>query len=324
MKKYLFLSVFVSASCLSGLTQTSSQTKTAAFLNNIGNFRQFYGHLNYPTAEANDLATDDNIYGSTNKLSSVSDSSAIPRKNSLSTLSLQGFGFTIPEDATIGNISVRIRRFATGRSATVGDHTLSLMQRFDCNAGICRYGKFLTYLDDYAGKIYPSVETELVVSQDGSGIDGGFFHNEPYQWTPAIVNHPFFGVRIDNYAPIGRGPVTIFYDLVEVTIEYSQTVTISGRSPVATEIKPLKESIVYPNPFTTKTNIQFTAAESGNAVVELYSVTGAKVRSLFSGNVVRGQVYNVAVGDAQLPKGIYVFRISNGKQKQTGRIIKSE
>ena len=39
--------------------------------------------------------------------------------------------------------------------------------------------------------------------------------------TPAIVNHQYFGVRIDSYPPSGKGSVAINYDLVEVTVQYS-------------------------------------------------------------------------------------------------------
>jgi hypothetical protein len=48
-----------------------------------------------------------------------------------------------------------------------------------------------------------------------------------------------------------------------------------------------------------------------------------KIRTLFSRNVIPGQVYNASFGDA-LPKGIYVYNISNGKQKYSGKIIKLE
>jgi hypothetical protein len=139
-----------------------------------------------------------------------------------------------------------------------------------------------------------------------------------------MVNAITFGVRIDNYPPIGKGSVQVCYDMVTVTVEYSQPATKVGRSSVAVEVKPLKEPIIYPNPFTTKSNIQFTAAESGNAVVELYNITGTKIRTLFSANVIQGQTYNVAAGDTRLPNGVYVYMIRNGNQKQTGKIIRME
>jgi hypothetical protein len=179
--------------------------------------------------------------------------------------------------------------------------------------------------DAYLGNVYPDIETEYDFSQSGSGNDGGFNHDEAYQWTPAMVNHQYFGVRIDSYLLEGRGSVTVSYDLVNVTVEYSVPEAGTRKSPdAAREIKPLKEPIVYPNPFTSKSNIQFTAAETGSAAVELYNITGVKIRTLFSANVIQGQTYNVAAGDAQLPTGVYVYMIRNGKQKHTGRIIKLE
>ena len=327
MRKYLFLVAMLSAYCLSGFAQ--SQTRTATFLNNLNQFQQVFGNQNYPRALPQDVAVDDNIYTCSSKLTAVKDSASSFRSNSVSVLALQGFGFTIPDDATIENIAVKVRRFKKGRPS-VGDAILSVMQRFEGGPGTpSRYGVFWTYADDeeleYPGRIYPATETEYLFSQSGSGNNGGFNHNQAYQWTPAIVNQTTFGVKIDNYPPIGKGSVSICYDLVEVTVEYSIPEVRTRKSPdAAREAKPLKEPIVYPNPFTSKSNIQFTAAETGSAVVELYNITGVKIRTLFSGNVIQGQIYNVAAGDAQLPKGVYVYMIRNGKQKHTGRIIKLE
>lgn len=324
MRKHLFLLVLLSATCLFALTQPPPQTKTATYLNNLTLFRDVFGDQNYPKAVAEDLSNDDNIYGCSSKLVAIRDSAQSFRSNSVSSLALQGFGFTIPDDATIQNISVRIRRFKDGRPP-VGDFILSLMQRYQAVADTpSHYGRFWTYLDDYPGKIYPDTEEEFTFSQSGSGNNGGFNHDETYQWTPGMVNHVRFGVRIENFPPVGHGSVAICYDLVEVTVQYTQPLTIAGRSAVATEARLLKEPIIYPNPFKAKTNIQFTAAESGHAVVELYDVNGAKISTLFSGSVTQGQVYTVVAGDARLSKGIYIYRISNGTQKQTGRISKLE
>jgi hypothetical protein len=325
MRKYLFLVVILSGYYLSGFAQTSSQTRTAAFLNNLNSFRQVYGDQNYPKATAEDVAADDGIYAYTSKLIGINDSAASFTSNSVSSLALQGFGFTIPDDATIVNIAVRVRRFKKGKPP-VGDYFVSVIQSYsgDPTNGVSVYGVMWRNGDVYPGNHYPNTETEYIFPQSGSGANGGYNHSQSYQWTPAMINLPYFGVRIDNYPPIGRGTVVIYYDLVEITVEYSLLAAGSRKLPDTKEMKPLKDPIVYPNPFTTKTNIQFIATESGNAVVELYNMSGAKIRTLFSGNVIQGQVYNVIAGDAQLPKGIYVYMISNGKQKHTGRILKLE
>lgn len=202
----------------------SNQTRTATYLNNLNNFQQVYGDQNYPQANAQHVAADDNIYTASSKLNAVRDSTSSFTSNSVSSLALQGFGFSIPGDATIENITVRVRRFKIGRPS-IGDAVLSVMRRYNCDAGEpCRYGVYWTYRDTYSGKIYPDTETEYSFSQSGSGNNGGMNHNQAYQWTPAMVNHQYFGVRIDNFPPIGKGTVRIFYDLVEVTVAYSQPI----------------------------------------------------------------------------------------------------
>jgi hypothetical protein len=315
MKKHLLFAAILSLNCLSAFSQTSFQTRTATYLNNLNNFQDVYVNA-YPNANAQDVAVDDGIYAYSNKLTA---------QRSYASLALQGFGFTIPDGAIIENIAVKVRRFKKGGPA-IKDYFVSVMQSYSGSPtnGVSNYGFMWRNGDVYPGNYYPDTETEYIFSQSGSGNNGGYNHNQAYQWTPAMVNVPYFGVRVDVYPPEGKGTVVVYYDLVEITVEYSQPVTIVSKSPAISESKQLKEPIVFPNPFTTKTNIQFTAIESGNAVVELYNITGAKIHTLFSGVVDEGQVYNVTVGDAQLSKGIYVYIIRNGKQKQTGRIIKLE
>lgn len=323
MRKHLFLLVLLSATFCFAFTQPLHQTRTATYLNNLNNFRDVFGDQGYPRATAADLAVDDNIYGCTRKLRALRDSAAFGTYNSFSSLALQGFGFTIPDGSTIDSIALRVRRFKDGRPP-IGDHVVSLMQRFQSRPDTpAQYGVFWSSLDDYPGKLYPDIETEYVFSQKGGGTNGGYFHDETYQWTPAIVNHLYFGVRIDTYAAIGRGTVEVCYDLVDITVYYSPPAA-AAKLPLTLEISALKKPIVFPNPFTTKTNIQFTAAESGKTVVELYDINGAKVRTLFSGNVVQGEVYNVTTGERQLSKGTYIYRVSNGRQKYVGKIVKLE
>jgi hypothetical protein len=319
MRKHLFLLVLLSPTSFFAFAQTSPQTKTATFLNNLNTFRQVFGNQGYPKATAEDVAADDGVYAYTRKLSAATRTRG--NDSSSSSLALQGFGFNIPLEATIENISVIVRRFKQG-GPLIKDQFVSVMRRYDCTEGNCIYGVMWRNGDVYPGNYYPETETQYEFFQNGFGNNGGFNHDETYQWTPAMVNHQFFGVRIDTYPPEGRGTVTVYYDQVQVTVAYSMP-PVAGRS-ATTEVKSSKQPIVYPNPFTSKTNIQFVAAKSGKTVVELYNISGAKMRTLFSGDVVQGQVYNVGVGDAQLPKGIYVYRISNGKQKYTGRIIKLE
>ena len=63
-----------------------------------------------------------------------------------------------------------------------------------------------------------------------------------------------------------------------------------------------------PNPFSTETTIEFTAGESGNALVEVYDLAGAKVTTLFDGAVEQDQVYKTLFNAGQLASGVYFTR----------------
>jgi len=127
-------------------------------------------------------------------------------------LLLQDFGFEIPSNASIESIVVRARRFKTGKGS-ITDYFATLVRQLDNNDKY-EYGVWFTNPN-----LYPTIETEVIYSQTGTGINGGFEGNIPYQWTPAIINDPAFGVRIANARPTGS--VVVYYDLVEITVEYS-------------------------------------------------------------------------------------------------------
>lgn len=309
MRKILFIFIVLSANSLFALAQTSPQTRTATLLNyNLDGVAV----TNYPTnTVASSVEGDDGIYASTNKLS----------KQKSSLLVLQGFQFDIPVDATIENITVKARRFKTGKGEVKDLHVQLVTRRAQLPEWWERYG--VSWVNP---NYFPAIESEVNYSQTGSGVivRGGV--SIPYQWTPAKINDLYFGIELQSFIPteIKGASLVVRYDLVEITVEFSMPVAASRQSKGNVETKPVKAPVIYSNPFITKTNIQFTASENGKAIVELYNISGARIRTLFSRNVMQGQVYNASFGDLLLPKGIYVYTINNGKQMQSGRIIKLE
>jgi hypothetical protein len=176
-----------------------SQTKTGSLFNNWGEAIANY----WLQASAQNFSADDNSYAYSKKLSRA--------RNQLPLL-LQDFRFEIPSNATIDRIVVVARRFKQGKGS-ITDYFATLIRRFD-NNDKNHYGVHFTN-----SNFYPSTETEVVYSQNGTDINGGFEGNISYQWTPAMINDPAFGVRIDNARP--SGSVVVYYDLVEITVEYS-------------------------------------------------------------------------------------------------------
>lgn len=76
-----------------------------------------------------------------------------------------------------------------------------------------------------------------------------------------------------------------------------------------------EEVSAYPNPFYTTTTIEFQNRQSNaRFVVELYTLSGIKVETLFNDEVEQGAVQQVPVNAGDLPSGVYVYRITNGHQ----------
>ena len=176
-----------------------SQTKTGKLLNNLGEVVANY----WLQANAQHFAADDGSYAISKKLSHAR--SQLP-------LVLQDFRFEIPSNATIERIDVVARRFKQDKGS-ISDYFATLVRRLD-NNDKNHYGVHFTNPN-----FYPGIETQVVYSQNGTGINGGFEGNIPYRWTPAMINDPAFGVRIHNGRPAGS--VVVYYDLVKITVEYS-------------------------------------------------------------------------------------------------------
>jgi len=61
----------------------------------------------------------------------------------------------------------------------------------------------------------------------------------------------------------------------------------------------------YPNPFSTETNIKFSISNDGVAILELYDMSGKKIKQLYQSEVSAGQTYSTNVDMRQLTPGLY-------------------
>jgi PKD repeat protein len=78
---------------------------------------------------------------------------------------------------------------------------------------------------------------------------------------------------------------------------------------------------VFPNPGTDDVNIRFNAAVSDTYNISLYSPLGAKIATIFNGDVNSGKVefqYSVA----SLPSGVYLIQLEGTGETQTIKFVK--
>lgn len=189
-------SISQSSGNLAGVT-IISQTRTS----NVFNWNGNNPYVNLWAQEGPGyVSADDGSYAYSKKLSSG---------RSFLSLVLQDFDFDIPSNAIIENITVSARRFKTGKGS-IRDFFATLVIQGSNLYNPRSYGVRWTHPDNYPGE-----ETEVLYTQNGSGT----INNVPYLWTPALINDQAFGVRIQTEKP--QSSVTVYYDLVEITVEYS-------------------------------------------------------------------------------------------------------
>jgi len=76
----------------------------------------------------------------------------------------------------------------------------------------------------------------------------------------------------------------------------------------------------YPNPFSDNINFEIETKQSGHGVLEVYNVTGQKIKTVFNGNMSAGrQRVSMKVPAQQTSVLFYVFRM--GDQKVTGKLL---
>ncbi len=79
---------------------------------------------------------------------------------------------------------------------------------------------------------------------------------------------------------------------------------------------------VYPNPFNTTTNIEFVNVEkSGHLNIDIFSVYGKKLKTIFNSDIESGVMYTVEFDAGDLPDGIYIYRLMTKDEDVRGKLI---
>jgi hypothetical protein len=66
------------------------------------------------------------------------------------------------------------------------------------------------------------------------------------------------------------------------------------------------------------------AWESGKTEIDLFDIHGRKIRTLWSGDMVKNQHFMTTVDEGSLPRGTYMLVITNGSRKELRRLVKLE
>ena len=155
-----------------------------------------------------------------------------------------------------------------------------------------------------------------------SHTKGGFYHDGRFATLEDVINH------YDNHFGLNLSASEV-YDLKEYLKSLGDGEASSNHDFSKAEHVEVPEEIVidqnYPNPFNPETTIQYQLNKAGPVKLEIYSVTGQRVRTLVNENLEAGnhQIRWDGRNDAgvQVSSGTYFYRLDAGGTAETKKMI---
>ncbi len=87
-------------------------------------------------------------------------------------------------------------------------------------------------------------------------------------------------------------------------------------------LAPVIEVLAMPNPFTTATELVLTGdVVDGPTTIEIYSATGQRIAVLFNGTLDAAEEHRFRWDASGQAQGMYLYRVTNGEQVLTGRLL---
>lgn len=130
---------------------------------------------------------------------------------------------------------------------------------------------------------------------------------------------------------LGGGYSISFQGQTQTSTFYSGTTTLfsettnfgnCGSRSLKRNLSTGLELQAYPNPFREEAHIDFTLPEDDHVSLEVWSVSGSKVATLFDGAVEGGVGYSFSLSASGLQSGMYFYRLrSRSGLDQKGKLV---
>ncbi len=111
-----------------------------------------------------------------------------------------------------------------------------------------------------------------------------------------------------------------FTTVVSVDTFHFHTIIEFAEDPPGLPLSP-KLAQNYPNPFNPLTKIEFELNTSSEVSLQIYDVTGRKVKSLLANRLLPSGKQEVVFDATDLPSGIYFYRLITPKYSETKKMI---
>jgi len=126
---------------------------------------------------------------------------------------------------------------------------------------------------------------------------------------PGVFQNPL-GENVEKLTLQPKSGEILFEESAKIELEKPSGIELHGN---------------YPNPFNTSTTIAFTLPAPGFIHVDIYSVSGQKVRELLTGTVTNGNHTVVwdgrDISDRQVSSGVFISRLTVNDYSETHRMM---
>ena len=239
------------------------------------------------------------------------------------------YDFGDAEFGKLVNIDSQSNIYVSGFGAVPGEFAGWIISKFDTDGNLVWYNRVKenpTWEEfPYFALVGPGDEL-YVTGNVGVNNLGTTYHGlETVKFNSDGSNA--WTANVDLYAGIGKGlaldnamnlyAVGQFYYSV---LKYSQIIPtgIGGSKNSTPEGFSLEQN--YPNPFNPATKIKFTIMDFGYTSLKVHDVLGKEVASLVDEEKPAG-TYEIAWDAANLPSGVYFYRLHAGGFDQTRKMI---
>jgi hypothetical protein len=135
--------------------------------------------------------------------------------------------------------------------------------------------------------------------------------------TVTVTLDPSMPADIAGRAVVIQAGIDPNPDNNEVRFATQVTVQVEAREDLPAAFR-LGEA--YPNPFTGATTIPFEVKDAVHVRLELFDVTGRRVRTELDKSMPAGR-YEHALRSAELPSGVYFYRIRMGGYERARSVV---
>ena len=141
----------------------------------------------------------------------------------------------------------------------------------------------------------------------------------------AYVGNYYVADSTGSWTQNNDGVLQIFYNYGSALAYFTgYQVIIKYNAPLSTGVGDVKDFVLQyrfaPNPAVNHTTIHLGVDSRERVRVNLYSLTGEKLATIFQGELKKG-TYRFEISTAQLPSGVYLATLLSGKYTKTIKLV---